>query len=105
MEKYRAKQPLALGGIPVVSIRDIKTGETWDIGGAKRPIDLPESDVLQWRLRDGTLVTVRPSGTEPKIKYYILCRTDIGQGGVAAARAQTADKVAAISADIRKAIG
>lgn len=105
MEKYRAKQPLALGGIPVVSIRDIKTGETWDIGGAKRPIDLPESDVLQWRLRDGTLVTVRPSGTEPKIKYYILCRTDIGQGGVAAARTQTADKIAAISADIRKVIG
>ncbi|MCE1197109.1 phospho-sugar mutase, partial [bacterium] len=105
MEKYRVKQPLALGGIPVASIRDVKTGETWEVGGEKRPIDLPESDVLQWRLRDGTLVTVRPSGTEPKIKYYILCRTEVGQGGVAAARAQTADKVAAISADIRKVIG
>ena len=105
MEAYRTKQPLALGGIPVASIRDIKTGETWEIGGEKRPIDLPESDVLQWRLRDGTLVTVRPSGTEPKIKYYILCRTEVGQGGIAAARAQTADKVAAIGADIRKVIG
>jgi len=78
MDAYRAKQPIALGGIPVVSIRDIKTGFEWETGNpGKRKIDLPESDVLQWRLRDGTLVTVRPSGTEPKLKYYILCKTDV----------------------------
>ncbi|HQB06738.1 MAG TPA: phospho-sugar mutase, partial [Rectinema sp.] len=41
--------------------------------GRIRKIDLPKSDVIQWRLEDGTLLTVRPSGTEPKIKYYILC--------------------------------
>jgi phosphoglucomutase len=106
MEDYRRKQPIALGGIPVVSLRDIKTGLEWESGSTKtRKIELPESDVLQWRLRDGTLVTVRPSGTEPKIKYYILCRTDVGASGIETARRQTKDKMSAIEADIRKVIG
>ncbi len=106
MDAYRRSQPIALGGIPVVSIRDIKTGKEWDTGSkATRVIDLPESDVLLWRLRDGTLVVVRPSGTEPKIKYYVLCRTDASSIGLQAARLQTKDKIAAIEADIRKVIG
>jgi phosphoglucomutase len=106
MNDYRQRQPIALGGIPVVGIRDIQSGKEWDVGSnAYRPIDLPESDVLQWRLRDGTFVTVRPSGTEPKIKYYILCRTDAGAIGIEASRLQTKDKIAAIETDIRKVIG
>lgn len=106
MNNYRHKQPIALGGIPVVSIRDIQTGKEWDVGStAYRAIDLPESDVVQWRLRDGTFVTVRPSGTEPKIKYYILCQTDAEAIGIEAARLQTKDKISAIETDIRKVIG
>lgn len=106
MDEYRRNQPIALGGIPVVSIRDIKTGEERTIGSsATIKIDLPESDVLQWRLRDGTQVTVRPSGTEPKIKYYILCKTDVGTAGMETTRFQTANKIAAIEADIKKVIG
>ncbi|MFZ3109424.1 MAG: phospho-sugar mutase, partial [Rectinemataceae bacterium] len=106
MDNYRHNQPIALGGIPVVSIRDIKTGKEWDTGSrGTREVNLPESDVLLWRLRDGTLVVVRPSGTEPKIKYYVLCRTDTASIGLAAARLQTRDKIAAIEADIRKVIG
>ncbi|HWP69047.1 MAG TPA: phospho-sugar mutase [Rectinemataceae bacterium] len=106
MDSYRKSQPIALGAIPVTSIRDVKNGVEWDTGSTdSRRIDLPESDVLQWRLRDGTQVTVRPSGTEPKIKYYILCRTEIGPSGLDAARLQTKDKISAIEADIRKIIG
>ncbi len=105
MESYRAKQPIALGGIPVVSIRDIKTGYEWETARLeKRKIELPESDVLQWRLKDGTLVTVRPSGTEPKIKFYILCRTD-ATAGLEKAKFQTMEKIKAIETDIRKVIG
>ncbi|MDX9827373.1 MAG: phospho-sugar mutase [Spirochaetia bacterium] len=105
MQTYRTKQPIALGGIPVVSVKDIKTGLEWETGSAKKTaIMLPESDVLQWRLRDGTLVTVRPSGTEPKIKFYILCRTDAA-AGLEKAKAQTKEKIQAIEADIRKVIG
>lgn len=104
MEAYRSNQPIALGGIPVVHIRDIKTGLEWDVGSAStRKLDLPASDVIQWKLRDGTLVTVRPSGTEPKIKYYILCRTETSIG-LEEAKKQSAVKIAAIEADIRKVI-
>ena len=50
-------------------------------------------------------MTVRPSGTEPKIKYYVLLRTDTkAAGGLEAARAASALKAAAIEADIRKVI-
>ena len=106
MDAYRRKQPIALGGIPVISIRDIKTGEERTIGSSMvSKINLPESDVLQWRLRDGTQVTVRPSGTEPKIKYYILCRTDSKPAGIETARLQTKNKIAAIEIDIGKVIG
>ena len=106
MDNYRRRQPIALGGIPIVSVRDVKTGKEWDVGSTiLRTIDLPESDVIQWRLRDGTNVTVRPSGTEPKIKYYILCRTDTSDIGIETARIQSKDKIAAIEADIKKVIG
>jgi phosphoglucomutase len=106
MEGYRAHQPIALGGIPVVSIKDYQARKQWQPGSAQSAaIDLPASDVLSWLLRDGTKVTVRPSGTEPKIKYYMLMRTEVGTGGLEKARQQTKDKIAAIEADIRKVIG
>ncbi|HTX72153.1 MAG TPA: phospho-sugar mutase [Rectinemataceae bacterium] len=111
MGGYRKAQPASLGGIPVRRIRDVKTGLEWDASSParSRPVDLPASDVIQWYLEDGTLVTVRPSGTEPKIKYYILLRTEVGSGessaALAAARSASAAKAGAIAADIRKVIG
>jgi phosphoglucomutase len=65
----------------------------------------PTSDVIQWYLEDGTLVTVRPSGTEPKIKFYILARTEVDTDGLGIARTASAAKTNAIEADIRKVIG
>ena len=112
MGGYRAAQPETLGGIKVVHIRDVKTGKEWDVaskadGASERKVDLPSSDVIQWLLEDGTKVTVRPSGTEPKIKFYILLRSEVrgGAAGMAAAREASGAKAAAIAADIRKAIG
>jgi phosphoglucomutase len=109
MAGYRKDQPAALGGIKVERIRDVKTGLEWAPGneGTAKKIDLPESDVIQWLLEDGTKVTVRPSGTEPKIKFYVLLRSDVegGAAGLPAARAASGAKAAAITADIRKAIG
>jgi phosphoglucomutase len=110
MEAYRKDQPSALGGIRVRRIRDVKTGLAWNVdktGGAPERIDLPTSDVIQWYLEDGTLVTVRPSGTEPKIKYYVLCRTPVagGSSGLPAAMSASSAKIASIIADIRRTIG
>lgn len=107
MDAYRASQPASLGGIAVVRIRDFKTGLSWSVKtpGAAESLKLPNSDVIQWYLADGTMVTVRPSGTEPKIKYYVLARTEVGPSGLAAARAQSAARVDAILADIKRAIG
>lgn len=106
MDGYRAAQPAAFGGVPVARIRDLKTLKVWEPSraGSERPAELPESDVLQWWLQDGTLVTVRPSGTEPKIKYYILARTDLRDGNLGAARAESAAKIAVIEADIRAVV-
>jgi phosphoglucomutase len=106
MGAYRKEQPASLGGVKVARVRDIKTGLAWDSAnpaGAKK-IALPASDVIQWYLEDGTMVTVRPSGTEPKIKFYILARTLVGSDGLVAAKAESARKVRAIEADIRKVI-
>jgi len=107
MEGYRKAQPAALGGIAVERIRDVKTGLEWRRGAesAATKVDLPASDVIQWYLADGTMVTVRPSGTEPKIKYYILLRTEAGAIGLQRARQESAAKAEAIAADIRKVIG
>jgi phosphoglucomutase len=110
MEGYRKAQPEALGGIKVARIRDVKAGLEWPAGkpGEAAKVDLPSSDVIQWMLEDGTKVTVRPSGTEPKIKFYVLLRSGIEGGaasGLAAAHSEAAAKAKAIVADIRKVIG
>ncbi len=71
MKDYRANPPKEINGSKVVRIRDIKSLEDKDMeSGAVSPINLPSSNVLQFFTADGNKVTVRPSGTEPKIKFY-----------------------------------
>ena len=103
MAAYRARQPGSFGGYPVSKVRDVNSGLEWKVGdeGGAKKLELPPSDVLQWWLSDGTVVTVRPSGTEPKIKYYILSRTETGHDGLEAARRASAVKTEAIIADIK----
>ncbi|MBR2961749.1 MAG: phospho-sugar mutase, partial [Alistipes sp.] len=73
MVEFRANPPKSILGSPVVEIYDYKTLEVLDVPSAtKSPIEGIEdkSNVLQWITADGTKVSVRPSGTEPKIKFY-----------------------------------
>ncbi len=71
MVDFRANPPKTIVGSPVVKINDFLTLEsTCTNTGAKTPIEQDKSNVLQWFTEDGTLVSVRPSGTEPKIKCY-----------------------------------
>jgi phosphoglucomutase len=107
MAEYRKNPPAALGGIAVEKARDVLESVIVFPGNPakKEPVNLPKSDVLQFYLADGTIVSARPSGTEPKIKFYATCCGDAGKGGLAAAKKEVAAKLAAIKADIRKVIG
>lgn len=72
MENFRAHRPTELVGSSVVCTKDFGTLTQYDAQGNSVAIDMPEtSNVLQWYTEDGTKVSVRPSGTEPKIKFYI----------------------------------
>lgn len=71
MDGYRNSPPREINGIPVETIKDYKLQKAFNlITGDEKPIDLPKSDVLQFFLKGGSKITVRPSGTEPKIKFY-----------------------------------
>lgn len=71
MQNYRDSPPKTINGMKVVLIKDYKfQKETNLLTGTEIPIDLPKSDVLQFFLESGSKITVRPSGTEPKIKFY-----------------------------------
>ena len=71
MVDFRTNAPKVLAGSPVVKVLDYKSLEETDlVTGEKKTIDQDSSNVLQWITADGTLVSVRPSGTEPKIKFY-----------------------------------
>ncbi len=80
MEGLRDNPPTALGGIAVDRFRDVRTGKTRKIpeGTPVDDIELPKSNVVQFFLADGTVVSARPSGTEPKIKFYISVPSDPG---------------------------
>ena len=72
MEQFRANPPKELAGSPVTLVKDFKLLEQTDATGKKTPIVMPDrSNVLQWFTENGTKVSVRPSGTEPKIKFYL----------------------------------
>ena len=72
MVNFRNNPPKDLGGSKIILCKDFKTLEACDVNGKVTKLDMPEpSNVLQWFCDDDTKVSVRPSGTEPKIKFYI----------------------------------
>lgn len=72
MENFRISTPEVINGSRVVKTIDIKEGvETDVVLGKRKTIDLPSSNVFQIFTEDGSKITARPSGTEPKIKFYI----------------------------------
>ena len=70
MSDFRSCPPKEINGSPVTKVIDYKASTATLSDGTVTAIDLPKSDVLQFFTADGTKVTVRPSGTEPKIKFY-----------------------------------
>ncbi len=97
MEKFRSSPPKDLGGSKVTVVKDFKTLEMTTAAG-KEKLDMPEtSNVLQWFCEDGTKVSVRPSGTEPKIKFYCEVKgTMKSAADYADQNKKAADKIEAI---------
>ncbi|MCX6318479.1 MAG: phospho-sugar mutase [Bacteroidetes bacterium] len=102
MESYRNNPPQTINGSPVVQLLDYElqkgknpsTGEAWTI-------DLPKSNVLQFILADGTSISARPSGTEPKIKFYFSVNTTLASGADFDTKNKELDeKIKAVIADM-----
>ena len=75
MQSLRAQPPVEIGGVKVAQYKDYSDGTVRDAAtGAITPMPLSGSNVLRFELTDGTHIVVRPSGTEPKIKVYILTK-------------------------------
>lgn len=102
MANLRAQAPKKLGGIDVQEIRDYQTGTATTLAsGIQTKIDLPSSNVLQFITVQGDVISARPSGTEPKIKFYCSVKeplNDISNYNQVAQKLQ--DKVERIMADI-----
>jgi len=78
MENLRNKPPLSLAGSDVVMMLDFQKGKSFDmISDLRYDISLPKSNVLQFMTQDGSIVSIRPSGTEPKIKFYFSTRATL----------------------------
>ena len=75
MQSLRAQPPVEIGGVTVAQYKDYSDGTVRDAAtGAVTPMPLSGSNVLRFELTDGSHIVVRPSGTEPKIKFYILTK-------------------------------
>ena len=76
MEGYRKQPPTEIAGMKVVTLLDYQLQLSTDLQtGAQTKIQLPKSNVLQFLTEDGTKISARPSGTEPKIKFYFSVNT------------------------------
>jgi phosphoglucomutase len=103
MARLRREGPTVIAGVRVEKIRDVQESVMFDPAkpSVRTPVALPKSNVLQFFLEGGTIVSARPSGTEPKIKFYVNCVAPVVGGGLAAAQARARALCGGISADIR----
>jgi phosphoglucomutase len=105
MARLRTEGLKEIGGKKVLTIRDVLDGTVYDpLEPAKKDtINLPSSNVLQFFLEGGTVVSARPSGTEPKIKFYISCPVPVNGGKLLSAK-DAASQLAGLIADEIRAI-
>ncbi|MBN7274316.1 phospho-sugar mutase [Ligilactobacillus pobuzihii] len=76
MAKFRNEAPTKFAGYTVTAMEDFEKSAKTFVDGTIETIDLPQANVLKYLLEDGTWIAIRPSGTEPKIKFYIGTQAD-----------------------------
>lgn len=102
MERFRNNPPATLGGSKVTALKDYELRVETDIAsGTRKELDLPKSDVLQFITEDGSIISARPSGTEPKIKFYCSVKTSLSdKSAYEATSKQLDEKVSSIMNDL-----
>ncbi len=102
MAGFRSNPPSLIAGSKVVKVCDYQQSEERDlVTGTTNPIKLPKSNVLQFFLEDGAKISARPSGTEPKIKFYISVNMALEtKEDQASVRASLENKIEAIKKDL-----
>jgi phosphoglucomutase len=102
MERFRQEPPKSLNGVSVVQMLDYERREATDLTtGIVTAISLPKSNVLQFLLEDGSKVSARPSGTEPKIKFYFSVRGALSnREDFHAAEARLSERIQGIITDL-----
>lgn len=102
MERFRSQPPTTLGGSAVTTVIDYKASIATHLdAGTTSPVDMPKSNVLQFFTADGSIISARPSGTEPKIKFYCSVNAPLADKAAFSATEQALDaKVDAIMQDL-----
>jgi phosphoglucomutase len=103
MADFRSNPPKQINRSQVIEIRDYKTSErSFPLESRVEPIHLPKSDVLQFFTEEGSKITVRPSGTEPKIKFYFGIKGVLSSASsYAESREQLTRRINAIVEDLK----
>ena len=103
MARFRARPPIALGGLAVVKVRDYLNRLATKIGGTSAPLAGPTGDLVMLDLAaEGNYVAVRPSGTEPLVKFYLFAyQPPESSGDLPATRGRLAAQLEAVEADLR----
>jgi phosphomannomutase len=100
MDALRSRPPRRIGASPVVRVLDAAAGEE-RVGAERRPLDLPRADVVAFQSEDGARIIARPSGTEPKIKFYVEL---VGRATDAAAVARVREALAREGASLKRGL-
>jgi phosphoglucomutase len=103
MEKFRNNPPAQLGGSKVITLKDYELRKETDLSnGTSKELELPKSDVLQFITEDGSIISARPSGTEPKIKFYCSVNAPLAdKAQFKEVDGQLRDKIATLMADLQ----
>ncbi|TXH23501.1 MAG: phospho-sugar mutase [Chitinophagaceae bacterium] len=102
MQGYRQNPPTKINGVTVAQILDYQSSEAKDVlNNTVATIDLPKSNVLQFILTDGSIISARPSGTEPKIKFYFSVKENLASAAdYKEVNQKLDDKIKSIIADL-----
>ncbi len=108
MKAFRSDPPRTIAGLGVTEVFDYQNHEIRDLTGSRstRPLPQPSGDLLIFHTElPGVRFAARPSGTEPKIKFYLFARSDVnGPAQLAAAKAETARQLDRMRRDIEEYI-